>query len=106
MGDSLQKDILNYINENFTDPDICRTQVADKFGISIYSLSRLFKDIVGIGFKEYISAKRMELSRQLLLTSDKSIVKITADIGFDDPNYFSKLFKANYGVTPSKFRGQ
>lgn len=106
MGDSLQKDILDYINENFTDPDICRTQVADKFGISIYSLSRLFKDIVGIGFKEYISAKRMELSRQLLLTSDKSIVKITADIGFDDPDYFSKLFKANYGVTPSKFRGQ
>ena len=106
MDDSLQKDILDYINENFTDPDICRTQVADKFGISIYSLSRLFKDIVGIGFKEYISAKRMELSRQLLLTSDKSIVKITADIGFDDPDYFSKLFKASYGVTPSKFRRQ
>lgn len=106
IDSSLQRDILKYINENFTDPDICRTQVADNFGISIYSLSRLFKDSVGIGFKEYITAKRMELSRQLLLTSDKSIIKITSEIGFDDPDYFSKLFKANYGVSPSKFRSQ
>lgn len=106
IDSSLQKNILDYINENFTDPDICRTQVADKFGISIYSLSRLFKDSVGIGFKEYITAKRMELSRQLLLTSDKSIVNITSEIGFDDPDYFSKLFKANYGISPSKFRSQ
>ena len=106
MGNLLHKEILEYINKNFTDPNICRTQVADNFGISIYSLSRLFKDSMGIGFKEYITAKRMELSRQLLLTSDKSIIKITSEIGFDDPDYFSKLFKANYGVSPSKFRSQ
>lgn len=106
MYDSLQKEIIEYINGNFTDSNICRTQVADKFGISIYSLSRIFKDSIGIGFKEYITGKRMELSRQLLLTTDKSIVQITADVGFDDPDYFSKLFKANYGLSPSKFRSQ
>jgi two-component system response regulator YesN len=103
---SLQKDILDYVNENFTDPDICRTQVADHFGISIYSLSRLFKDSIGIGFTEYVTAKRMELSRQLLLTTDESIAQIASQIGINDPNYFSKLFKSTYNITPSKFRSQ
>lgn len=103
---SLQKEILNYVNENFTDPNICRTQVADHFGISIYSLSRLFKDSIGIGFSEYVTAKRMELSRQLLLTSNESIAQIASQIGINDPNYFSKLFKTTYNMSPSKYRGQ
>lgn len=106
MYNSLQKEVIEYINKNFTDSNLCRTQVADHFNISIYSLSRLFKDSIGIGFTEYITAKRMELSRQLLLTTDKSIVQITSETGFNDPDYFSKLFKINYGLSPSKFRNQ
>lgn len=103
---SLKKEVLSYINDHFIDPNICRVHVADHFGISIYSLSRLFKDSIGIGFTEYITAKRMELSRQLLLTTDKSIIQIASEIGFIDPDYFSKLFKAHYGLSASKFRSQ
>lgn len=106
IQNSLQKQILEYINANYTDPNISRIMVADHFGISIYSLSRLFKDIIGIGFSEYITAKRMELSKQLLLTTDKTIAEVAVDTGVKDPNYFSKLFKTTYKMTPSKFRKQ
>jgi len=106
IQNSLQKQILEYINENYTDPNISRTMVADYFGISIYSLSRLFKEIIGVGFSEYITAKRMELSKQLLLTTDKTIVEIAEETGVKDPSYFSKLFKTSYNMTPSKFRKQ
>lgn len=103
---SLQKEIIEYINTNFTDPNICRTQVADKFGISICTLSRIFKESIGIGFSEYVAIKRIELSKQLLLTTDKNIFEISSEIGFNDPNYFSRLFKANYGKSPTKFRNR
>ncbi|MEN6315841.1 MAG: helix-turn-helix domain-containing protein [Clostridiaceae bacterium] len=99
-----QKEITDYVNNNFTDPDICRTQVADYFGISVHTLSRVFKDTIGIGFKEYISMKRIEHAKHLLMTTEKSVSEITVETGFDDPNYFSKLFKANYNVSPSNFR--
>lgn len=103
---SLQKQILDYINNNYTDPNMSRTQVADHFGISIYSLSRLFKSIIGIGLSEYITAKRMELSKQLLLITDKTITQIATEIGINDSNYFSKLFKTTWNMTPSRFRKQ
>lgn len=106
LYNALQKDVLEYVKENFADPDITRTQVADIFGISIYSLSRLFKDHIGIGFKEYISYKRMEMSKHLLATTDDSIGDISIKIGLTDPNYFSRLFKMNYGISPTQFRGE
>lgn len=101
---TIEDEIVDYVNKNFNDQEICRTQVADNFGISIYTLSRLFKSKTGIGFKEYINAKRMEMARHLLITTDKTITELSAEVGFMDPDYFSKLFKANYEVTPSKFR--
>lgn len=103
-NNTVEYEIIDYVNKNFNDQEICRTQVADKYGISIYTLSRLFKDKTGIGFKEYINAKRMEMARQLLITTDKTISEISSEVGFVDPDYFSKQFKANYEVTPSKFR--
>ena len=101
---SRQIEILQYINSNFTDQSMCREKVADHFGISIHTLSRLFKDKVGIGFSEYLSMKRIENGRQLLITTDKSISEIAAESGFNQADYFSKLFKATYNETPSGFR--
>lgn len=104
MYNRLQREIIEYVNSNYTDPEICRTQVATRYNISVYSLSRLFKDSLGIGFKEYIIAKRLELSKHLLLTTNKSIVQITSEIGLDDPGYFSRIFNITYNMPPSKFR--
>ncbi|HBP37368.1 MAG TPA: hypothetical protein DD640_01245 [Clostridiales bacterium] len=97
-------EIMEFINNNYTDPKICRTQVSDTFGISVHTLSRLIKDTIGIGFKEYISAKRIELAKHLLMTTNRNVAEITVEVGFDDPNYFSKLFKTRFNVSPSNFR--
>lgn len=101
---TLEKQIMEYVNANFTDTEFCRTQIAEQFGVSVYAISRLFKDSMGIGLKEYVTAKRIELAREMLLTTDKTIVQISNEVGFVNPDYFSKVFKANYGMSPSKFR--
>lgn len=100
-----QNDIVEFVNENYNQSDISLINVADRFGISIYTLSRVFKARTGIGFKEYITAKRLELACRLLITTKDNISVIAQNSGFDSPTYFASIFKAHYGMTPSKFRG-
>ncbi|HHW49815.1 MAG TPA: helix-turn-helix domain-containing protein [Clostridiaceae bacterium] len=101
---TLMQNVIEYINDSFTNPSLSQTKVADHFGISTYSLSRLFKEHIGIGFTEYITAKRIDYAKRLLLTTDKTVAEIGCEVGIPNANYFSKLFKANCGVSPTKFR--
>lgn len=55
----LSQEILQYLQENFRDPNLSQTTVADHFQISTYTLSRLFKGQFGIGFTEFISSQRI-----------------------------------------------
>jgi len=100
----LKKLMLEYVNKHFHQPDINLMQVADHVNISVYTCSRLFKEFTGIGFKEYISAKRMELSKELLLSTNKNIYEIAVEAGFEHTSYFVTWFKANCGMSPNKFR--
>ncbi|MBQ8815649.1 MAG: helix-turn-helix transcriptional regulator [Lachnospiraceae bacterium] len=100
----LSQDILQYLQQNFCDPNLSQTTVADHFQISTYTLSRLFKSQFGIGFTEFISSQRMEAAKQLLLTTDAPIGEIAAQVGLPNLNYFSRLFKSTYGASPSQYR--
>jgi AraC-like DNA-binding protein len=100
----LKDKVIEYMQQNFTDPGISQISVANHFGVSIYTLSRLFKNHIGLGFSEYITAKRLEYAKKLLLTTDKSVTEISNEIGIPNVNYFSRLLKSNIGVSPLKFR--
>jgi AraC-like DNA-binding protein len=100
----LKDEVLKYIKENFTDPSLSLITVSDHFGISIYSLSRLFNNYIGLGFTEFINGMRLEYAKRLLLTSEKLISEISSIVGFNSPNYFSRIFKSNIGISPRKFR--
>ncbi len=64
----------------------------------------MFKEITGIGFKEYVSKRRIEQAQYLLRTTDMSIKEISEKIGFSNSDYLTRIFKANLGVTPSVYR--
>lgn len=100
----LERLMLEYVNHHFNQQDISLVQVSDRFNLSVYTCSRLFKEFTGIGFKEYISGKRMELSKELLLSTNKNIYEIAAETGFENSSYFMTWFKCNSGMTPSHFR--
>ena len=71
---------------------------------SIYTVSRIFKEATGTGFKEYITQKRLAYACHLLETSQISVAQIAADCGFENANYFTTVFKNEYGIPPSKYR--
>ncbi|HML46872.1 MAG TPA: helix-turn-helix transcriptional regulator [Clostridia bacterium] len=104
LKDDFTRRIVAYVDAHFTSEETTLMYVGDQFNLSIYALSRIFKEATGVGFKEYITQKRLDKGRELLLSTDMSLKNIAASAGFGSADYFSKLFKARYGLSPSSAR--
>lgn len=96
--------IMQYIDLHFCEEDLSQTQIADEFQISVYTLSRMFRNQVGMGFTDYVNGKRIEYSKELLLTTEDAVKDISLKVGFVNVNYFCKIFKNTIGVSPGDFR--
>ena len=69
-----------------------------------YYFSKIFKDELGLNFIEYLTSVRIEKAKELLTESDMSMKEICGACGYTDPNYFSRSFKKNVGVTPTEYK--
>lgn len=92
-----------YINNNFSK-DISLDDVSRSVNISSYYFSKIFKEETGENFIEYLTSIRIEKAKELLSNSDYSMKEICAMCGYSDPNYFSRSFKKNVGVTPTEYK--
>ena len=97
------KKVCMYVDENLSQ-DISLETAADFAGVSSFYLSKLFKEEKGETFINFISDKRLEKSRLLLESTELSIKEITSEVGYNDQNYFSRIFKAKYGLSPKEYR--
>ena len=97
------KKVCTYVDENLSR-DISLEMAAEFVGVSSFYLSKLFKEEKGETFINFISDKRLEKSRQLLSETSLSIKEITAEVGYNDQNYFSRIFKSKYGISPKEYR--
>ena len=70
----------------------------------IYYFSKMFKESTGENFIEYLTNVRIEKAKELLNNTDYSMKEIGIMVGYADPNYFSRTFKKNVGVTPTEYR--
>jgi len=95
--------IIQYIHNNFADPDLSIAKLADIFGFSRKYLSASFTKNAGENFTEYLAKVRIEQSVELLERENLSVGELAARCGFSDPFYFSKVFKRITGVSPSKY---
>lgn len=91
--------ITAHLNENFG-----LEELASIIGVSPYYLSRLFKEEKGENFINYVTSLRLEKAKKLLEDSSLIIKEITASVGYSDQNYFAKLFRQKYGLSPSEYR--
>ena len=101
--DSRIKKIINEINRKYTEK-ISLGELAEKYGLSIGHLSTLIKKETGMSFTEYITEKRMEDAKKLLLKEELSIEEVAEKVGYHDYFYFTKAFKKYAGVSPSIYR--
>lgn len=104
-SDKIIDNIKDYIDSHF-DEEIDIAMISKKFFIGQTYFSELFKKEFGINFKKYLIKIRIEKSKLYIMETDYKITKIANKVGFDDPGYFSQVFKKYTGVTPRQFKRQ
>lgn len=92
-----------YLEEHFHE-NVSLETVAGHVGLSSYYFSKLFKERAGVTFIDYLTQLRVEEAKRLLVESGYSLKEICFEVGYRDPNYFSRVFKKTAGMTPSAFR--
>lgn len=94
MGEQTQWfDKAFYIIESSKDLNINLEAVAEMVGVHPVTLSRMFKQKVGINFIQYLTNRRLETAKELIVATDKKIMDIALEIGYSDYPYFRNLFK-------------
>jgi two-component system response regulator YesN len=78
--------------------------IADKVFLHPVYLTKLYKNETGESLGDYIMRMRMERAVEMLKSSHKKIYEITTELGYQNPQYFSKIFKKHYGMTPQEYR--
>ena len=84
--------------------DISLKTIADEIGISTQYLSKMFKEVYGKNFIEYLTDLRLTKAKKMLRESNSSINEISNAIGYTDTNYFCRIYKKNTGFTPGEYR--
>jgi len=99
------KEALEYIDNHLDEP-ISLKIIAKKFNFSPYYFHRMFSVIVGKTIAVHIRDRRLQSACVEISTTDKSILNIGLDCGYDSAQSFSRVFKQIYGLSPSEYRQQ
>ncbi|REK62493.1 MAG: DNA-binding response regulator [Cohnella sp.] len=93
-----------FIRENYSDPGLSLQHAAQKACMSMNYFSAMFKQYSGETFVEYLTRIRLEKAKELLAGTALKTYEIAERVGYEDPQYFSVIFKRNVGMTPKEFR--
>lgn len=80
------------------------SDIAEAAGIDKRYLAKRFGQETGMTMKQYLAKKRCEIAAELLMDRELSVQEIAAYVGYPDNNYFSKVFKTNFGSSPQDYR--
>lgn len=96
--------IIEYINENYNNPDLSRDMIADIFKVQPNYLSTFIKNELGINFKDYLMNIRIAKAKELLCEDGGDIRDIYEKVGFGSKQTFYRTFKNVVGMTPNEYR--
>lgn len=94
---------IDYIKKNYYK-NLSLDTVAAQVFLNPQYFSRVFKHQTGLTFIDYLSQTRINVAKELLISTNKSINSISFSVGYLDQSYFSKVFSKYEGVTPLKYR--
>lgn len=95
-----------YVAKEYCDPNISLISVAKHVGLSSAHFSTIFSQTVGKTFINYLTSMRIEKAKELLAHTDMKLSAIAMEIGYNEPNYFSHVFKKNEGISPKEYRSR
>ena len=95
--------VITYIDSNYKQ-DLTLKKIAAHIGYSRCYLSSVFKKCMGMSIWDYINIKRIEEALTLIKTTDKTILQIATESGFNNTANFNKIFKKYTNLPPKSFR--
>ncbi|MBQ8814783.1 MAG: response regulator [Lachnospiraceae bacterium] len=98
--------IYNYTNKNYMLPDCGVAMISERFHFSPDHINRLFHRYTGETLNAYINKKKMEYALELLKNPKLSINEVASLSGFQNQNYFSRVFRKKMQITPTEYRLQ
>jgi two-component system, response regulator YesN len=105
--DRLEADTIHQIKQyiiEHSNEDISLDTLAKKVNLSPIYISKMFKEKLGINYIDLLTECRIEKAKKMLGDQEKSIKEITFEVGYHDPNYFSKVFKKMCNISPKEYR--
>ena len=100
-------DVINDIVEHIECNIGASLQLADlssRAGISDFHFNRMFKTVAGVTLKQYVLGRKLASAMEQLACTNKPIIDIALDLGFEYPEVFSRAFKKQFGISPSDYR--
>lgn len=96
---------IEYIDSHYWEQQLSINVMAEKLSISPWYFSRIFNEVCGCSFPDYVSKLRLDKAKDMLTkNTDININDIAQKVGYSSSTYFTTSFKKKFGVTPSKWR--
>lgn len=97
------RSIVAYVEQNYAS-NITLEEIAEVIHLCKSECSRMFKKYMKVSLFDFISQYRIEKSIYYLMNTNLSVSEVAIAVGFNDPNYFSKVFHKQKGCSPLKYR--
>ncbi len=101
--DTILSHAAEYVRQHFTN-HIAARELAEFCHCSESYLSHIFKRRLNVNINTYINKVRVEASKTFLIESDSPVNEIAYNVGFNDPNYYSRVFRQLVGISPKEYK--
>lgn len=102
--DEFMKQTLDVIDQNISNPNFDVSYFIEHMNYGRTVCYKKVKEITGLGIGDFITSIRLKKSAALLIHTNKTVSEIASDVGFNNAQYFSTIFKKNFNSTPSQYR--
>jgi len=96
----------DYIDQHYMEADLSLNEISALINLSPSHFSTVFSQETDQTFRDYLTAIRIQKAKELLRTTNLKSSDVSCQVGYNDPHYFSFVFKKNTGFSPSEFREQ
>jgi AraC-like DNA-binding protein len=96
--------IMEYIHQHLFEPNLKASEARRRCGVKNNNITTYFRQLVGMGIREYIEHRRMQAAMQLLAHEELEIFFIGLGIGYSHEESFTRAFRRRFGGTPSEYR--
>lgn len=97
------RQIMDEVQKNYKE-DMNLKTLAYKYHMNASYLGQIFQKEVGCSFTQYLSSKKVEMAKELILNTNRKISDIAKEVGYPNTSYFYRKFKQHYGVAPVSLR--